>query len=252
MPELPLDFDLKTYDFEKYRWFNAHFVLEQFVVLSQNYPGQTDHYLFKKAVEATQGAIAILGAIALDEGNQFVMQMNRQTRRPDVIAGKHVFNKTGNDLLISPLEVTEMSERIKHNDIMKFLTDTKGNKTYPPETIIVCFINKKMPFTLEQLVADYKKSKFKWLTYFVSKVAGSTETSFLIATNDREGVKVNFDLVEMARKINLPPVLNLEENLENHSTGYVPSEIFTFDVFDFFMLDKERIIKKFGNGKATP
>src|SRR5471030_987714 len=102
---LPLNFELDKYDYNLYEWYSPAFVLFMFNELCKLYPDMEDHYLFKKGVEAMQGAMALLGARALHESNVYMMQMNRQSQRPDVIAATRVFEDGLPVLKISPLEI---------------------------------------------------------------------------------------------------------------------------------------------------
>ena len=73
-----------------------------------------------------QAAMALLGARKLHENNTYVMQMNRQSQRPDVIAATRVLIESEPTIKISPLEITEMESHTEHQDLALKLLDGKN------------------------------------------------------------------------------------------------------------------------------
>lgn len=190
--------------------------------LCKLYPNKEDHYLFKKAVEAMQGAMVLLGARALHEDNVYVMQMNRQSQRPDLIAATKTFEDELPILKISPLEITSMEAHTSHTDIAKFLLETKLNKDYPKETIFICMINKVISYDIHDIAKRIKPAKKNNPIYIVGKALNAISTVFNIATPQPKTAKTSFNLGEQGRKYPYPDRMILEEDKLNLNPKLTP------------------------------
>lgn len=247
---LPLNFDLKKYIYNLHEWYTPVFIMQQYTELMNLYPDQENHHLFKKAKEATQGAITILGSRRLHEDNSAVMQMNRQSQRPDVIAAQHIQSDGLPALKISPLEITEMEEHTTHKDIAKFLIEKKLSKNYPNETIFICMVNKVVSYNIRDIAERIKPANKKNPIYIVGKVKDTNPMSFFIATPQPIIAKTGFDLAEQGRNYPYPFRMSFTEDKtskEMKLTRYAAEPI---DLFDFFMLDKVRIEREFSIANA--
>lgn len=243
---LPLNFELKKYNYNLYEWYSPVFVLLMFNELCKLYPNNEDHYLFKKAVEAMQGAMALLGARALHENNVYMMQMNRQSQRPDVIASTRAFENGLPILKISPLEVTSMEAHTNHTDIAKFLMEAKLKKDYPKETIFICIINKVISYDIHRIAKRIKSANKENPIYIVGKALHTISTVFNIATPQPITAKTSFDLSVQGRDYPYPDRMIFEEDKMNMNPQLAPYSAKPINLFEFFMLDKERIEKAFG------
>lgn len=243
---LPLNFKLEEYNYGLYEWYSPAFIMLCYNDLLKKYPGQEDHSLLKKAKEAMQGAMALLGARRLHENNVYVMQMNRQSQRPDVIAATRVMINGEPIIKISPLEITEMGSHTNHQDIAKFLLDNKLKKDYPPETIFIPVINKVLDYNIHDVASKIKPANKNNPIYIVEKAKDTVSTSFNIASPQPIVAKVGFDLAEQAKNYPYPYRMTLAEDKTNKNPALVQYQAKPIDLFDFFLLNRVIIEKVFG------
>lgn len=248
---LPLDFDLEKYKCHLYEWYNPPFVVLQFNELRKRYPNKMNHFLFKKALEALQGAVAILGARSLHESNTYVMQMNRQCQRPDVIASKRTTPPEGPTVNVMPIEITEMEDHTFHGDIGKFLLEKKLNKDYPKETIFVCIVNKQMQYDIKEVAKKIRVSNKTNPIYIIGKILGVEQDLFSIASPQPIIAKTTFSLSHQSKNYPYHSRVTFEEDKMNRKdSGWVQIPVKPINLFDFFMLNESRIKKVFGEGNT--
>lgn len=243
---LPLDFELEKYNLELYEWYSPVFVMQCYNQLFDKYPGQEDHFLFKKAKEAMQGVIALLGARKLHENNVYIMQMNRQSQRPDVIAATRTIINNVLTIKVTPLEITEMEVHTNHQDIAKFLLENKLKKDYTPETIFICIVNKVLDYNIHEIGERIKSSNKKNAVYIVGKAKDTIPTSFFIASPQPIAAKTGFDLLEQSVNYPYEFRMTLIHDETKQKPDMVSYPVKPIDLFDFFMLDRTRIEKVFG------
>ncbi|MCJ7740967.1 hypothetical protein MUP32_06695 [Candidatus Microgenomates bacterium] len=236
---------MNKYNYVLYEWYNPVFVILCYNELFKKYPGQEGHYLFKKAKEAMQGAMSLLGARKLHEDNAYIMQMNRQFQRPDVIAATYKKINGFPTIKISPLEITEMEEHTNHQNLSKFIIDTKLKKNYTPETIFICMVNKVIQYNIHDIAGKIKSVNKINPIYIVGKALNPVSTSFTIASPQPIVAKVGFDLVEQGRNYPYPFRMTLHEDRTNMNPVMTPHAAKPIDLFEFFMLNGMLITKKF-------
>lgn len=247
---LPLNFNLEDYRYDLYEWYNPIFVMSCYNDLLKKYPGQENHSYFKKAKEAMQGAMALLGARKLHENNTYIMQMNRQSQRPDVIAATRIMITGEITIMISPLEITEMESHTPYQDIAKFLLENKLKKNYPVETIFICMVNKVLDYDIDDIAKRIKPANKYNPIYIVGKAKDAVDTSFFISSPQPIVAKTRFDLAEQGRNYPYPFRMSLTEDKTNKNPTLAPHLVKPVDLLDFFMLDRDRIEKLFSTNST--
>jgi hypothetical protein len=195
---LPLDFSVKEYNYELFEWYSPVFVLQRYNDLFRKYPEGKKSTLFKKAHEAAQAAVALLGARALHEDNKFIMQMNRQSKRPDVIAATMITLKGAPALSINPLEIIELEMHTGHNDVAKFLIEKKLTKSYPPETMFLCYVNKPVGYDIRVVSNRIKETGKKNSVYLFGKTKRTGPMNFFIGSPQPIVANIPFDVAQQS------------------------------------------------------
>ena len=174
-----VDFDIASYNVQKYPWYSPHFVIRAMSMLASLYSSNVeDKREFKLAREMFVSAVALLGIYELHNDNKYFLQPNLQSESPDVVAAKNTERNDAPVLLEKTnLEIVTMTEHTKTNDVVEFLKETKlsNKKGYDSKTLIVCVVNKKIQINIQKIADDLKKIKPKSAIYVVGKLHGEND-----------------------------------------------------------------------------
>lgn len=138
-----------------------------------------------------------------------------------------------------------MESHTTHQDITRFLIETKLKKDYPPETIFICIVNKVLGYNIHEIAERIKSTNKNNPIYIVGKAKDTISTSFTIVSPQPIVAKIGFDLSEQGRNYPYPFRMSFTEDKTNKNSIMTKYQIKSMDLFDFFMLDRFRIEKLF-------
>jgi hypothetical protein len=194
------------------------------------------------------GAVALLGTYELSPENKYFMQLNTQSSSPDVIAAKQTeHGKTGILLEISQMEITEFEDHFKSNDIIKFLKSTKlsPKKDYGDKVMIVCVINKKVPFDHKKVHKALNEIKPKSTIYIIGRPIDAEMGNFTICTPYPKLTKpLNFNVDATAAKYTIPERVRFNFGIEE-KISYSKAKLEPVNTYEVLGLNRDRIYKKF-------
>jgi len=235
------------YDIQQDRFYSPRLVLNFFARLRKIY-GLVNIYEpeFRRAREMLSAAISLLGAYELNSFNQSWLQSNNQTSSPDVIAiqlmeapNKYV------TALISQIEVVDMEEHFKGEDIFEFLMKTKlsPKKAYDEHIIIVVHLVKNMKFNILEIAEKLKEVKPKSTIYFIGKVGAGASDKFMICSPYPRVTKIiNFGLIETMKKYQIKENVKFSKG-SNKEILMIKEEKIILKPADMFAFDEKKVEK---------
>ncbi len=237
-----------AYDVQKDSWYSPIDIINRFEQVRAVYGDRIYDNVFKKAHEMFSGAVTLLGAYELSSENKYFMQLNTQSTSPDVIAVKQVEQgKNGILLEINQMEITEFEGHFKSNDVIEFLKSTKlsPKKDYGDKVMIVCVINRKIPFDHKKLHKALNEIKPKSTIYIVGRPIDAEMGTFTICTLYPKLTKpLNFNVDTTAAKYNIPERVEFNLGIEE-KISYSKAKLKPVNTYEVLGLNRDRIYKKF-------
>lgn len=239
--------DDTNYDPQREPWYSPHIIVDYFELLRSQYGGAVQNdFLFKKAREMFSAAIALFGAYELAPENKYYLQINNQGTSPDVMTAKRMKLPDGTVLLeMIQIEVVEMEEHAKTDDVVDFLLNTKlsPKKGYSNKMMIVCFINRVVPIRHKKIHERLKHVSPKSTIYICGRPLNAPMGTFVIFSPYPMLTKpVTYNINETAKKYSLKPRLMATFGLGD---TMVPTGSETVNVYQALGLDQQKIYGKF-------
>jgi len=199
-------------------------------------------------------AVALLGAYELSSENKYFLQINRQSASPDVMAGKQTEAGSKGILLeMLQMEITEFEEHFPGADIIDFLKATKLSlkKGYGDKTMIVCMVNRVLPFNHRDVAGKVNALNPKSTIYILGRSHGEDAAKFVIFSPFPKLTKpVKYDVFDTAKKYKLPPRIKLHRGSAK-KISYEATHIEPENVYDMFDIDQKKVERKYKHGENT-
>lgn len=243
------------YNEQRDPWYSPHIVIDKFRELASIF-GE-DNILkpdFKNAKEMFTAAVGLLGAYELgrtetSSQNIYFLQLNKQSKSPDVMAAKQTERPNDPILLeMSQMEVTELEDHFKSDNVVEFLKETKlsPKKSYSDKTMIVCLVNRKVPLNPHQIQEALKILKPRPTIYIIGRTDQNNAGDYLILTAYPPTLSkpVHYNLVKTAKKYSLPSRVRFGLGMD-YKINYKKENMEPFDIYDMFGLDELKLKTKY-------
>lgn len=236
------------YNVQKNSWYSPKEIINRFEQVRSVYGNRIYDSVFKKAHEMFAGAVALLGAYELSPENKYFMQLNTQSSSPDIIAAKQTEQgKAGILLEINQMEITEFENHFKSDDIIEFLKSTKlsPKKDYGDKVMIICIINKKIPFDHRKIHKALIEIKPKSTIYIIGRPIDAEMGNFTICTPYPRLTKpLNFNVDATAAKYTIPERVTFNLGIDE-KISCKRALLESVNTYEIFGLDRDRIYKKY-------
>ena len=244
-----MDFDIATYDVQKYSWYSPHFVIRAMHLLTKLYGVSVeDKHEFQLAREMFDSAAALLGVYELHNDNKYFLQPNLQSESPDVVAAKNIETVDAPVLLEKTnLELVRMEEHADSDDVVEFLRKTKlsSKKSYDNKTLIVCVISKKIQINIRKIADDLRdiNPKPKSTIYILGKLQGDKDRWTILSPYPDHVPPVIYSLAETIKKYQLPGSVTMHRGSVKKITYEKMNEQLTTTVYEVFNIDEAKVQK---------
>ncbi|HUD20311.1 MAG TPA: hypothetical protein VMR81_07755 [Patescibacteria group bacterium] len=244
-----MDFDIATYNAQKYPWYSPHFVIRAMSLLTKLYGANVeDKREFQLAREMFDSAAALLGVYELHNDNKYFLQPNLQSASPDVVAAKNTEMVDAPVVLEETnLELVRMNEYAGTDDVVEFLKRTKlsSKKSYDNKTLILCVISKKIQINIQKIADSLREinPKPKSTIYILGILQGDKDRWTIFSPYPDLVPPVIYSLAETIKKYQLPGSVTMHRGSVKKITYEKMDKQLTTTVYEVFNIDEYQVQK---------